>query len=151
MDAHLHQFQLDLPPNIVHPHQVPDYAGDFAPPQYPPALQELFDALHQALENEELNDEMDYDRMDGPEEWDPGVDMEEDLDLEAQLPWRNVDPMMYYRFSWDEIDYLIHHLRFPAVVRTETRLRMSAKEAFCLLTYRLSHPSHWIDIALLFC
>jgi hypothetical protein len=106
------------------------------------------------MENVELLSEMDDDDMDinGPDEWGPNVDLEEDLDLdlEAQLPWRNVDPIIYFRFSWDEIDYLIHLLRFPAIFRTETRLRMSAKEAFCLLTYRLSHTSRWIDIMLLF-
>ncbi|KAI9236571.1 MAG: hypothetical protein BYD32DRAFT_418478 [Podila humilis] len=75
---------------------------------------------------------------------------DEEYDPEAHQKWRHVDPVAFYRFSWEEINHLIILLRFPEFFRTESRLCMPTLEAFCFSTYRLSHTSRWMDIGILF-
>lgn len=147
MDPFLHEFQLDLAP---------------APAINGPGNDNNLDVDQLAAQRlaERYNDIIDLLRQrhagampyDLPGDDDPREDdeMPEDRDLEAQQPWRTVNPMAFYRFSWEEIHHLIALLGFPPVFRTASRLCMSALEAFCLLTYRLSHTSRWLDIALLF-
>jgi hypothetical protein len=59
--------------------------------------------------------------------------------------WKTVNPLLYYRFNWQDLDLIAYHLDLPVVFRTENRLVMSREEGLCLLLFRLSHPSRYID------
>lgn len=149
MDPFLHEFQLDpapIPaPTVNEPRNddnlnVHQLGAQHLANQY----NDIIDLLHQHHLGAMPDDLPEDDDLLEDDE------MLEYQDPEALQPWRTVDPMAFYHFSWEEIHHLIALLGFPPVFHTASRLCMSAFEAFCLLTYRLSHTSWWLDIALLF-